>query len=121
MSTSSRTHAVILAGAVVGAAVTACGGSDGGGSGPRTFPQAASVTASTSQAFTPGSVDIAAGGIVTWSFGALAHNVTFQTTNSPDDVPTTMNGEVPRPFPTSGTYHYICTIHPGMSGTIIVH
>ena len=134
MDTSSRTPAArplarralaailtAMLAAVVGGAITGCGSDSGGSSGPRTFPQEASVTAGTTPVFTPGSVDIAAGGTVTWSFSALAHTVTFQTANSPADVPATTNNQVPRPFPTPGTYHYICTIHPGMSGTVVVH
>jgi plastocyanin len=120
MRTSSRTLAVTLAAAVAGAAVTACG-DDGGGGGPRTFPQEAAVTAGAARVFTPGSVDIAAGGTVTWSFGTLAHTVTFQTAGSPADVPATTNDQIPRSFPAAGTYQYICTIHPGMAGRVVVH
>jgi plastocyanin len=120
MGTSSRTLAVVLAAAVGGAAVTGCGGDDGG-SGPRTFPEAATVTAGASRVFTPASVDIAAGGTVTWAFGTLAHTVTFQTPDSPADVPETANDQIPRSFPAAGTYQYVCTIHPGMSGRVVVH
>jgi plastocyanin len=120
MGTSRRTLAVTLTAAAFGAAVAGCG-SDDGGSGPQTFPQTATVTAGTSQTFSPRSVDIAAGGMVTWNFGTLAHNVTFASGDAPDDVPATANDQVPRPFPAAGTFNYVCTIHPGMSGTVVVH
>ena len=121
MNTASRKLAALVVAAVVGAAGTACGSEDDGGSGPQTFPQEAAVTAGTSQVFTPGRVDITAGGTVTWSFSTLAHTVTFQTAGSPENVPATTNSQVPRSFPTAGTYQYICTIHPGMSGRVVVH
>src|SRR4051812_43581974 len=43
-------------------------------------PGAASVAATPSQSFDPSQVDIVAGGTVTWNFGALTHNVTFNGT-----------------------------------------
>jgi len=83
----------------------------------------ASVAATPSQVFTPQQVDITAGGTVTWNFGTLGHNVTFQAgaAGTPANIPETANGNVSRTFTTAGTYPYQCTIHIGMSGTVVVH
>jgi plastocyanin len=91
--------------------------------GTQTFPATAQVTAgNTTQTFTPPTVDIANGGTVTWSFGQLTHNVTFGgQTGAPANIATTTNTQVQRTFGTSGTFGYNCTVHPGMSGTVVVH
>jgi plastocyanin len=87
-----------------------------------TFPNTADVTATTNQQFIPQNVDIAQGGTVTWTFQALGHNVTFGVqTGAPTNIGTTMNGTASRTFNTAGTFNYSCTIHPGMSGSVIVH
>jgi plastocyanin len=85
-------------------------------------PAAASVTATTGQQFTPATVRVATGGVVTWVFQSLGHNVTFTAaTGAPEDIPgVNSNTSIARTFTTSGTFAYHCTIHPGMSGTVQV-
>ena len=81
----------------------------------------ASVTVQNS-AFAPTQVDIAAGGTVTWNFDDyVAHNVTFASSGAPSNIPASSATAVERTFPTPGTYSYNCTIHYGMSGTVVVH
>lgn len=88
----------------------------------QTFPLTADVTAGNSTAtFTPQTVDIRAGGVVTWTFGALTHNVNFSTAGAPANIPTTTNNSVSRTFAAAGVYPYECNIHAGMSGTVVVH
>jgi plastocyanin len=89
----------------------------------QTFPSAASVVAgNATQTFTPPSVDISSGGTVTWTFGQLTHNVTFGAqAGAPLNIVTSVNTMEPRTFNTVGTFGYNCTIHPGMSGTVVVH
>lgn len=89
----------------------------------QTFPLSADVTAGNStETFTPSTVDIATGGTVTWTFGQLTHNVTFGAqTGAPQNIATSTNTSIPRTFNTGGTFGYDCTIHPGMSGTVVVH
>ena len=107
--------------------VAGCGGGgDGGdtnngkGPPPGGFPATASVTANTADRFSPGTVDIAAGGRVTWTF-EKEHTVQFAADNAPEDIEPTFEGQVGRRFPEAGRFSYICTLHGGMSGTVVVH
>ena len=86
---------------------------------PADAPQ---VAATPQLAFTPQTLDIATGETVTWVFGSTAHNVTFaQTAGRPTDIPgQNANTAIGRTFATAGTFPYVCTLHPGMSGTIVV-
>jgi plastocyanin len=85
-------------------------------------PTTARVVASGSaNTFSPGAVTVARGAVVTWAFAALPHNVTFRgTPGAPANVPTTTNAEVARTFATAGTFPYDCTLHAGMTGTVVV-
>ncbi len=109
--------------ALVGAAITlaSCSSSTGpgGGSPP---PSTQSVTATTGQAFSPNSVQLAVGGTVTWVFQSLGHNVTFDAVaGAPADIGgVNANTSIARTFPTAGTFTYHCTIHPGMTGSVQV-
>jgi uncharacterized protein YjdB len=87
----------------------------------QSFSLVADVTATLSNQFSPASVDIARGGTVTWNF-QTTHNVTFSTLGSPTDIGNTdAGGSGARVFNTAGTFNYLCTLHAGMSGTVIVH
>lgn len=107
------------------AASLACLASCSDSNGPDTSsppPAAASVTATTGQQFTPATVRVATGGVVTWVFQSLGHNVTFDAaTGAPEDIPgVNSNTSIARTFTTNGTFSYHCTIHPGMTGTVQV-
>lgn len=82
-------------------------------------PSNASVAATASSTFTPRDVVVARNGSVSWSF-AIEHNVTFGGGNAPANIGNTATGSVSRTFPTAGTYAYNCTIHSGMSGSVVV-
>ena len=86
-------------------------------------PQTATVQATLSQTFSPKQVDILAGGSVTWQFSTLTHNVTFTSSanGTPQNIPDATSTNVSRSFTTAGTFTYQCTIHPGMTGTVVVH
>jgi len=72
--------------------------------------------------FTPFTTTIRVGQSVAFDFPALAHNVIFaQRTGKPADIPATQNQTVTRMFATAGTFPFDCTIHPGMSGQVIVN
>jgi plastocyanin len=89
----------------------------------------AQVSAGGNNTFLPASVDIKAGGTVSWSGLANGHNVDFGATTSPfngNTSPTTgIVGAVPSAigdFPTSGDFAFQCDAHaPGMAGTVHVH
>ena len=92
---------------------------DAGGGGP--FPNTAAVTATTSSTFEPASVDIEEGGTVTWQFESVTHNVRFSSASAPSDIGNTTNANVSRTFNTAGTFDYSCSLHAGMTGTVVVH
>jgi plastocyanin len=83
-------------------------------------PATATVTAP-SFAYEPRVVDVSAAGAVTWSFGAIHHDVTFTTVGAPANVPELRNGSAARAFSDPGTFTYRCSIHPAMTGTVRVH
>ena len=71
--------------------------------------------------FTPPSVAIARGGTVTWTFGGRTHNVEFAgTSGAPANIVNTSGASVNRTFANSGNFGYTCTLHGGMSGTVVV-
>ena len=66
-------------------------------------------------------VDIAVNGTVTWNnTSGVEHNVTFAAP-AITDIPNHLAGSNSRTFSTAGNFGYACTIHPGMSGSVIVH
>lgn len=79
---------------------------------------AVTVQATNDNLFTPASTTIAEGGVVTFGFGSVAHNVVFQSVGAPNNVPLVSSTSVARTFPTAGNYPYVCTVHAGMSGTV---
>ncbi|HKW49991.1 MAG TPA: plastocyanin/azurin family copper-binding protein [Gemmatimonadaceae bacterium] len=87
------------------------------------FPASANVSvgAGGANAFDPSTVDISAGGTVSFTWGsAVTHNVTFDNSaiaGSGDKS----SGTFTATFTQSGTYNYHCTIHSGMSGVVTVH
>jgi len=72
-----------------------------------------------SYTFAPTPDTVAIGSVVTWVFGGVQHNVTF---NSPPDtisnIPASMNASIGRTPAIAGTYNYTCTIH-NFSGVLV--
>ncbi len=68
--------------------------------------------------FQPSEVTIQSGGTVTWTNAdTMIHDVKFKGSESPD----LKKGEqYSRTFDKPGTYEYICEIHPGMKGKVVV-
>ncbi|TMK38106.1 MAG: biphenyl 2,3-dioxygenase [Actinobacteria bacterium] len=69
-------------------------------------------------AFHPRTAHIRVGGTVTWRWrdGSIVHNVVGSGFRSP----TKAMGTYTLRFRARGTYNYVCTIHPGMTGKVIV-
>lgn len=87
----------------------------------QTFPTTASVTVEDYD-FAPDSVDILAGGTVTWTWkGAQPHSVTPVTSGSGFGSQTLTTGTYTFKFTTAGKYDYFCTVHPYMTATVVVH
>jgi plastocyanin len=84
-------------------------------------PTSASVSATVDNQFTPSSVTITPGGTVTWSFASVQHDVQFQPrAGAPANIGTSANTQVSRAFPTAGTFDYVCSLHAGMNGAVVV-
>jgi len=70
-------------------------------------------------AFSPSSVTVAPGVEVSWVWsGSAAHNVVFNDGGASSEVMAT--GQFNRSFSAAGTYSYVCSLHSGMNGTVIV-
>jgi plastocyanin len=116
-----RVTARILAAGIISAALMACGSSS---TSPDTTP--GTVTATTSLQFTPATVTVTQNGApatVTWVFQSVAHTVNWDTQPvgaSVANIGATSGASVQRDFPVTGTYTYHCSIHPQMTGTVIV-
>jgi len=93
-----------------------------------TFPATATVLVGPGNTLTyaPATVDIRAGGTVTWNWAAgitMPHTVT-----SGDNPPAfagsavQMSGSFSNTFASAGTFGYFCTVHGRiMNGTVVVH
>jgi plastocyanin len=131
-----RMGAFVAAGAIV---LAACGGSAGGksavgnGMGGMAMPAPAATNAKGTStpvatdavsiknfAFSPAAVTVAAGSTVVWTNNdSVQHDITFDGGGIASSV-LNQNDTFSHTFPTAGTYHYICSIHPFMHGTVIV-
>jgi plastocyanin len=79
------------------------------------------VTVGPGNSFTPADIQVSPGATVTWTFtGGIDHTVTFPSTAIADS-PTQSSGTFMSTMPTTaGTYSYACSIHSGMSGSVLV-
>jgi plastocyanin len=85
-------------------------------------PRAKATVVLKNIAFNPKSVTIKKGGSVTWKWqdGATPHTVTSQGKTHFKSASARMSGSYTVKFAKAGTYHYVCTIHPGMAGVVVV-
>lgn len=121
-----RVAALVLVAMVVATVLAGCSGStpssgsSGGGSGSGGSggsAQSAAVEMS-GFAFSPDSVDIAVGGTVTWTNkDSVTHTVKGDSWGSGDIA---AGATYSNTFDKAGTYAYHCSIHPSMTGTVVV-
>lgn len=110
---------ILLGGLLAAIALAACGQEQP--AAPAPAPPTPAVVYMNPNSFSPFAVTIKVGESVTFEFPSLAHNVIFaKKTGAPADIPTTTNRSIARTFNTAGTFPYDCTLHPGMSGEVIV-
>lgn len=103
--------------------VTGAGTGTGGGATVAlvtTGTAAVKVTQSDALKFDPGTVSVKAGDVVAFTNGGtIGHNVTFDAGAATNGV--MVGGDtVLFKFTAAGSYHYVCTIHPGMEGSVTV-
>jgi plastocyanin len=103
-------------------AETTAGGGGGGGA-------EAGANAKVSMkdiAFNPSNITVAKGGSVTWTNDdSVGHDVTKESGPGPDFKSGDPGGIAPgsdftQKFDTAGSIKYVCTVHPGMEGTVTV-
>ncbi|MGQ0648781.1 MAG: Ig-like domain-containing protein [Gemmatimonadaceae bacterium] len=71
--------------------------------------------------FAPFTSTIRLGGTVTFAFPQTPHNVIFTAKpGAPTDIQVTSNIRIGKTFNTLGTFPFDCTLHPGMSGEVVV-
>src|SRR6266581_5454931 len=112
----------MAAAATATAFVFAFGGACGGGKSSSTStptstaaPGASATVLAKNLKFSPKTVSVKVGGKVTWQFeDTQAHNVLGDGLKSP----TMTSGSWLFTFTKAGSYHYLCTIHPFMKGTV---
>ena len=96
----------------------ACSGDDGAGPAPLRPDSTVSMPGFS---FVPFTLNIKVGGTVIFDFPAESHNVIFaKLPGAPQDIEETVNRRIARTFNSAGGFPYDCTIHPGMSGVIVV-
>lgn len=133
MTTSRRTRALSLA--VVACLLLAACGSDSTATDQAATdattapaddaasadpPQDASVRMA-DMAFSPASISVPAGSTVTWTNDdSVPHTVTFGDEGPASSDTIDPGGTFAATFEEAGSYAYVCTLHPGMEGTVEV-
>jgi plastocyanin len=91
------------------------GGGGSGGTGPGTQVSMKDIK------FNPGSVTIKAGGKVTWTNDdSVGHDVTADDFESGSPGGIDGGSTFSHTFKKAGTYNYVCSVHPGMKGSVKV-
>jgi plastocyanin len=101
--------------------LASCGGDDSNADPITPDPGSAPIVSMPGFTFSPFTTTISVGGTVVFDFPSEPHNVIFERkTGAPTDIQVTANRSVSRVFRVAGTFPYDCTIHPGMSGEVVV-
>ena len=133
--TPARRTALALA-ALPLLALAACGGSSSGGEAAggggadsvtaqgAADAQTATVVGNSQLKFVPNRVEAKAGTLaLTMQIeGGVPHNLVFDEDTIGEDIDTISEGSATGTFefPQPGTYDFVCTLHPGMDGQVVV-
>ena len=72
-------------------------------------------------AFNPAEVSVAVGDTVTWTNNdSVGHDVTADSFSSGDPGGMAPGDTFEQTFDEAGTFDYVCTVHPGMEGSVVV-
>jgi plastocyanin len=89
------------------------GGGGGGGGGAEVSEEGI--------AFQPAEVTVGVGDTVTWTNNdSVGHDVTADSFSSGDPGGMAPGDTFEHTFEEAGTFDYVCTVHPGMEGTVVV-
>ncbi len=119
MLISHRTRWALVAGAVAAVAIASADLI----AEPRPIAAATETVEIRDNLFDPGSLTVRVGDTVEWrNAGATAHTTTRQSPPETWGSETTLlpGGRFSHTFNTVGTFSYVCLIHFGMAGTIVV-
>jgi plastocyanin len=138
----ARWLALLLACVALGLVVAGCGGDDddGGGGDAATTEQPAesggggdddggggggggggAEVSMEGIAFNPAEVSVGVGDTVTWTNNdSVAHDVTADSFSSGEPGGMMSGDTFEHTFEEAGTFDYVCTVHPGMEGTVTV-
>lgn len=108
---------IVAAAGVLALAATACSDANPAPADPAPADDGPVVVV-TDLAYHPATLTVPVGTTVTWVFddGAIAHDVSSDGFRSE----LMASGTFSHTFDQPGTYEYLCTIHPSMTGTIDV-
>ncbi len=70
--------------------------------------------------FSPDVTTVRAGTTVTWANDGIAQHTTTSATGLWDSGLLVTGATFSRLFPTAGAFPYSCTVHPNMTGTVVV-
>ena len=134
----NRWLALLLACAALGVVVAGCGNSDddgggssdaqktkqgssGGGGGGGSGSAGGAKVSMEGIKFNPASVTVKAGDKVTWTNkDSVGHDVTGDNFKSGDSGGLQNGDTFSQTFDKKGTFDYVCTVHPGMKGSVTV-
>jgi plastocyanin len=101
------------------------GGDDGGGGGDDDGGGGggggATEVSMEGIAFQPAEVTVSAGDTVNWvNNDTVGHDVTADSFSSGEPGAMANGDEFEHTFEEAGTFDYVCTVHPGMEGSVVV-
>jgi len=119
--TRIRRSALVVGGGLMLTVVTGCSSSGSGGAG--SGPVSPNTVIIKNFAFAPQSMSVATGTKVTFiNDDTVTHTATGTGTSALINSGDLAKGQsYSVTFTKAGTYSYICSIHPDMTGTIVVH